>query len=87
VSNDSILNSTNSKESLRGILKLSNEWLWIWLLVVLFGALLYAWFYILTSIWDSDKLKTGLKMLLYVILWFVIALLSRAIVSLVAWFF
>jgi hypothetical protein len=29
VSNDSILNSTNSKESLRGILKLSNEWLWI----------------------------------------------------------
>ena len=81
------LNSWNSKESLKWFFRLLNEWMWMLLMLVLFIAVIYAWYTLITSVWDSEKMKTGLRMLLYVVFWLVIAILSWAVISLIAWMF
>ncbi len=81
------LNSWNSKESLKWFFRILNEWMWMLLMLVLFIAVIYAWYTLLTSVWDSEKMKTGLRMLLYVVFWLVIAILSWAVISLIAWMF
>jgi ABC-type multidrug transport system permease subunit len=81
------LNSDNSSESLKWFFRILNEWMWMLLMLVLFVAVIYAWYTLITSVGDSDKMKTGLRMLLYIVFWLVIALLSWALISLVAWMF
>lgn len=81
------LNSENSRDSLKWFFRILNEWMWMLLMLVLFIAVIYAGYTLITSIWDSEKMKTGLRMLLYVVFWLVIAILSWAVISLIAWMF
>jgi len=43
----------------------------------------YAWFVILTSAWDEEKVKKGKKIFLYVLAWLILVLLASQIINFV----
>ena len=59
-------------------------WYIIWLfyfIAIIFAV--YAWFTILTSAWDDEKVKKGKKIFLYVLAWLILTLLASQIITLV----
>lgn len=44
---------------------------------------IYAWFLILTSGWDEERVKKGKKMFLYVIAWIILIMLASQIINFV----
>ncbi len=59
-------------------------WYIIWLfyfIAIIFAV--YAWFTILTSAWDDEKVKKGKKIFLYVLLGLILTLLASQIITLV----
>jgi FtsH-binding integral membrane protein len=83
VTNESILTTSNSKDSLRITRRQVNRRLWVLFGVSLLVAIVYAWFKFVTSLWDPEKAKAWLKTFLYIWVAFAIALFAFIIVRLV----
>jgi len=53
----------------------------LYFIAIIFG--IYAWFVILTSGWDEERVKKGKKIFLYVILWLIVILLASQVINFV----
>lgn len=83
VTNESILTTSNSKDSLRITRRQINRWLRILFGVALLVSIVYAWFTFITSLWNTEKTKSWLKTFLYIWVAFALALFAFIIVRLV----
>lgn len=57
------------------------DWLngFVWLVVILM--IIYAWFMVLTSAWDEEKLKTAKSIILYIVIWLFILVANYLILT------
>lgn len=83
VTNESILTTSNSKDSLRITWRQINRWLRVFFGASLLVWIVYAWFKFITSLWDPEKAKAWLKTFLYIWIAFALALFAFILVRLV----
>jgi hypothetical protein len=51
----------------------------IWLIVVIL--IIYAWFMVLTSVWDEEKLKKAKSIIMYIAIWLFILVANYLILT------
>lgn len=59
-----------------------NQALWVFVAPIFMGVFIYAWFVMVTSQWDSEKMKRGIRILIYAGLGLGLVLLSYVLVNL-----
>lgn len=57
------------------------DWMnsFVWIVVILF--IIYAWFLVLTSAWDDEKLNKAKKIIIYIVIWLAILMFNYLILT------
>ncbi len=83
IADDSVITPNEANNSFTKFVQLMNTYLWIVMLVVFMLMLIYAGFTLFTSFGEDEKFKKWNKILLYVVVGLVVAVISYALINIV----